>query len=138
MGATLAFVCRTAPSTVAWLYQSWRRVRVTVHRGYLEGNPEQLLFLNITNLSSKREVEVTRVWFAAVPTMEVLARPLPQRLKTDESWETWAPVSALSPLDLPYAEVLGRVRLSSGKIVRSRPTRNVAPMGYVPGSVHRQ
>ena len=130
-------VVRLVLSAVAWVVQLWRRVRVTVHRGYFAGNPDQQFFVTVTNLSSKREVEVVRVWFDSVPSIEALANPLPRRLKTDESWATWAPVSSFAPLELPYAEVRGRVRLSSGKVIRSRANRDVAPMGYVPGTGQR-
>jgi hypothetical protein len=134
MSAIVIGAVQIALSAIAWLAQLWRRVGVTVHRGYFAGNSEQQFFVTVTNLSSKREVEVVRVWFDSVPSIEALPNPLPRRLRTDESWATWVPVSAFSPLELPYAEVRARVRLSSGKVIRSRANRDVAPAGYVPGT----
>jgi hypothetical protein len=115
--------------------QGWRKVRVTVHRGYLVGSSDEQLFINVTNLSPKREVEVIRVWFATSPNVEVFnpARPLPKRLRCDESWETWTPVSQLPSLDLPYAGRKARVQLSSGKTISSMDRKDVPPYGNVPG-----
>lgn len=117
------------------IVQSWRRVRVTVHRGYFVGSSDEQFFINVTNLSPKREVEVTRVWFATSPDVEVFnpARPLPKRLRCDESWETWIPVSQLPSLDIPYVGRRARVQLSSGKTISSIDRKNVPPYGNVPG-----
>ena len=134
MTALYVAILRFLLSLVAALHQGWCRVRVTAHRAYFLGNPDQQLFITVTNLSPKREVEVVRVWIASLPTIEALSQPLPKRLKTEESWETWVPISALSAFDLPYAEVRARVRLSNGKEFRSRPNAKVAPVGYVPGT----
>jgi len=58
-------------------------------------------------------------------------RPLPARLRPDETFETWVPVEAVP--DVPRVEWLGRVRLSNGKIVKSRLNKDVPPVGYVAG-----
>ena len=122
-------------SAATTIIQSWRRVRVSVHRGYLVGSPEECLFVNITNLSPKREVEVTRVWFATSPNAEIFnpRRPLPKRLRCDESWETWIPANQLPALEIPYAGRRARVQLSSGKVIPSVDRKNVPPFGNVPG-----
>jgi hypothetical protein len=133
MADILLLVAKPFASLVAFIYQSWRRVRVTVHRAYMQGNPQQLFFVTVTNLSRNREVEIVRVWFTSVPSVEVLAQPLPRRLKTDESWATWVSVDAIDAIDLPYAESRFRVRLSSGKDVPSRANPDPAPVGYIPG-----
>jgi len=138
MDALLVAVVKFLSSLAATLHQGWCRVRVTAHRAYFLGSPDQQLFISVTNLSPKREVEVVRVWIASLPAIEVLSQPLPKRLKTEESWETWVPISALSTFDLPYAEVRARVRLSNGKEFRSRQNTKVAPVGYVPGASHHQ
>jgi len=96
-----------------------------------------MFFIKVTNLSFTREVEIDRIWFTTVPTIEVLAQPLPKRLRPDELWETWEPVSSLPNLELPYAEYRVRVRLTSGKEVPSRAGRSVAPRGYVAGTSQR-
>jgi hypothetical protein len=92
----------------------------------------------VTNLSRDRGVEVTHVWFDTEPPVHVLLaeRPLPVRLRSDESWETWVEAGKLwdrpSVASPSHPETLARVRLSSGKVVKSRPNRHVPSMGFVP------
>ena len=131
-------IIRFLVSLVATLHQQWCRVRVTAHRAYFLKNPDQHLFITVTNLSPSREVEVVRVWITGTPTVEVLSQPLPKRLKTDERWETWVTISAISAFDLPHAELCARVCLSNGKEIRSKQNTKVAPIGYVPGTSPHQ
>ena len=61
-------------------------------------------------------------------------RPLPRRLRAEESWETW-----IETADLPDGlgeEVfsLARVRLSNGRILRSQRNTAVPSTGFVPGN----
>ena len=89
--------------------------------------------MKVTNLSRSREIEITHVWFETDPPVHVLNpdRPLPARLRLDETLETWISVS-----ELPTAlnvERLGRIRLSSGKVVKSRLNKRVPPIGMVAG-----
>ena len=116
-----------------------RRVRVKVHRAFpLEGNAHgpECYYVNVTNLSHSREVEVTHVWLECSSKIYVLPpeRPLPKRLKGDETWETWVPASKV-PLDWNRDKVytLARVRISSGKVFRSKLNRDVPSLGIVPG-----
>jgi hypothetical protein len=76
---------------------------------------------------------ITHVWFASNPPVYVMLaeRPLPTRLRPEETWEGWADAAALA--DASNVEGLGRVRLSSGKIIKSRLNEKVSPMGYVAG-----
>jgi hypothetical protein len=71
-----------------------RRVRVTVHTGYLPPSPEKFVFINVVNKSPSREIEIVAVWFEGKRRMPVLepSRPLPKPLRPDESWETWGGV----------------------------------------------
>jgi hypothetical protein len=131
-------IARVLLSLLGELGQRFRRVSVSAHRGYFAGQPEEQIFVTVTNLSEKKEIEVVRVWLNTIPSVEVLAQQLPKRLKTDESWATWLPVASVSSLELPYAEYRLKVRLSSGKEVRSVRTKNPAPMGYVPGTSARK
>jgi len=131
-------IIRFLVSLAATFHQRWSRVHVTAHRAYFVNDPTQQLFITVTNLSPSREVEVVGVWIAGSPALEVLSQPLPKRLKTDERWETWIPISAISALDLPYAELRARVRLSNGKEIRSRQNKKVAPIGHVPGTSPHQ
>lgn len=118
---------------LAGWHQRRRRLRVLVHRAAFVGDSSEHVFIKVTNLSDRREVEVTHIWFATDPPVHVLnpSRPLPARLRLDETFETWIPVA-----DVPEAadiERLGRVQLSNGKVVRSRRNKRVPPVGNVAG-----
>jgi hypothetical protein len=126
-------------SLVLWLLdrlrgwqQGRRKVRVLVHPAVFRGNPTPYYFVNVTNLSRDREVEVTHVWFDVDPPAHVLRaeRPLPVRLRGDESWETWIEFAKVAHRSNP--ETLARVRLSSGKVIKSRANPDVPMEGYVP------
>lgn len=107
------------------LLLSWlgarRRVRVLTHRAVREGGQE-CFFVNVTNLSSTRDVEITHVWFEGVASVEVRTpeRPLPRRLQPDESWQTWLPTPSARAAAGEDAYGSFRVRLSTGMIVRSK------------------
>jgi hypothetical protein len=106
---------------------------VRVHRAFFTGNPVPFVFVNVVNLSNGRDVEVTHVWFDAEPRVDVLLteRPLPARLRPDESWEAWVEAGKLA--HVPHPETQARVRLSSGTEVKSRAGTNVPRTGFVPG-----
>lgn len=121
----------------AWtVFGDRRKVRVQVHRAIFDSGLE-CFFVNVTNLSKTREVEITHVWFGCSPPVyvEQATRPLPKRLKNDESWETWLPVDRMPPRLRATAQVysLARVRLSSGKVIKSRENIKVIGAGVVPG-----
>lgn len=116
-----------------------RLVEVRVHRAsFVNGNVygPDCYFINVTNLSPDREVEITHVWFEWSPQIHVIRaeRPLPRRLKLDESWETWLEINEL-PSSIVEHDVfeLGRVRLSTGQVFRSKRNEDVPSMGLVPG-----
>lgn len=127
---------------VSWIPQRvWeavsgrRQLGLLVHHAYFAASGRPCYFLNLTNLSRDRELEVTHVWFAVRP--EVHARPpdrsLPKRLKPDETWETWVKADRL-PANLgERVFTLGRARLSTGRIIRSRKNRTVPSEGTIPG-----
>jgi hypothetical protein len=61
-------------------------------------------------------------------------RPLPKRLRPDETWEAWIPAA-----DLAHAqdvERLGRVLMTAkrNRVVKSRPNTETPPAGFVPGA----
>lgn len=116
-----------------------RRLKLAVHRGYLSTTGRECYFINATNLSRNRDLEITHVWFDSVPQVHALQpeRPLPKRLKPDEAWETWVEVEWLPAAvrDNPYD--LARARLSTGRIVRSRRNHEYPPVGSVPGDPAR-
>jgi hypothetical protein len=115
--------------------QTRRRVRVLVHRGVFLEDPESMLyyFVKVTNLSSARDIEITHVWFDADPPVNLMMpdRPLPTRLRPDETWEGW--VEAAEVAHVSDVERSGRVLLASGKRVRSRRNKNIPSKGYVAG-----
>jgi hypothetical protein len=146
------------------LVQAGRRVRVLVHRGvFLEGYgasaltaaPEVLnlgvaatgtagppavseyYFVKVVNLSRQRTIQITHVWFETTPRRDVLIpeRPLPAWLRPDEEWEGWVNAAGLAPDQ--KVEWLGRVRLSSGKVIKSRLHKDVPPRGDVSGAGSR-
>lgn len=112
-----------------------RRVMLMVHHAYFTQTRRSCYFLNVTNLSRDREVEITHVWFAADSQIHAQThdRPLPKRLRPDETWETWVEAESL-PSDLgEKIFTLGRVRLSNGQEIRSRKNKRVPSQGTVPG-----
>ena len=113
-----------------------QRLRVRVYRGYFVGSDQECFFVNLTNRSSKRDLEVTHVWFQGRRQIPVLQpeRPLPVRLKPGECWETWIPVAALHQIVLPEALNLAHARLSNGAVIRSKPNINVPNYGRMPRS----
>lgn len=125
-------------STLAGLWSivhGRRKLRVLIHRARFQTDSHEYYFVNVTNLSNNREVEITHVWFETKPIVHVLRpdRPLPKRLKPDEPWETWISVDELSIKDDKQVYKLGRVRMSTGAIVKSQENRQVPSIGSVPG-----
>jgi hypothetical protein len=123
----------------AGVYTAWyaskdrRRVSVLVHRAFFIGRePRPFYFIKITNLS-RRDIEITHVWFATNPPVYVLLaeRPLPTRLQPDETWEAWVDAEKLEGIS--NVERSGRARLANGRTVKSRPNKHVPPVGYVAG-----
>ena len=112
--------------------QARRRLRVLVHRGYLEDGSVPFYFMKVTNLSSARDVVITNVWFEAAPPVHLLLpeRPLPKRLRPDETWEAWIPATELAHAS--DVERLGRVLITAkrhNRVVKSRPNTEVPPAG---------
>ncbi len=116
------------------LFGQRRNVRATVHLATFQTGLV-CYFINVTNLSATREVEITHVYFDTNPQSPVVNpdRPLPKRLKPDESWETWIPIERLPGWVHAKPYQLARVRLSSGKIIKSEQNKNVPETGEVPG-----
>lgn len=113
-----------------------KSVRVTVHIAVFEARPGiPMCFVNITNLSGKRDIEVTHVWFEGKPKSFPMPkdRPLPVRLKPSQTWETWIGVEELAPEIQKNPHEAARVRLSSGKVIGSERNAGVPEQGYVPG-----
>lgn len=112
-----------------------RKLLLTVHRAEFVATGRECYFVKATNVSRNRDMELTHVWFACVPEVQALApeRPLPKRLKPDESWETWVDAGRLPPDLGTRALKLARARLSSGIVVKSRAAKDLPGEGYVSG-----
>ncbi len=110
-------------------------LRVLVHRVFFEGDVRPHFFINLTNASSTEVVEVTHVWFECAPQLHVLepTRPLPKRLRPQETWETWIAAEALPPGYEPQVFTLGRARLSTGEVIASVENPSFPARGFVPG-----
>jgi hypothetical protein len=117
------------------LFRSQRRLRLTVHRAYFLPHGPECFFVNATNLSDSREIEITHIWFEGHPQIAVLHadRPLPKRLRPDETWETWIAVEAVPDPDHEQVYSRARARLSNGKVVRSAKNKQVPYTGTIPG-----
>ena len=111
-------------------------VRVLCHRAFFLPNGPECYFINVVNLSLQRYAEITHVWLESDEQIPVLnpSRPLPRRLKPEETWETWIVVDTLPQSIREDAYTLARVRLSSGRIMKSIKNDDVPNAGYVPGS----
>jgi hypothetical protein len=108
---------------------------VLAHRAALSPTGETCVFVNVTNRSRDRAIEITHVGFDTDPPIEVinLERPLPRRLEPDESWETWLPMKRVPEGQRPGILTLGRVRFSDLTTIRTRENHHVPSRGYVPG-----
>lgn len=111
-------------------------VRVLCHRAFFLPKGPECYFINVTNLSLQRDAEVTHVWIESGDQIPVLdrSRPLPRRLRPEETWETWIEVERLPISIREDAFKLARVRLSNGRTIKSRRNENVPSAGHVPGS----
>jgi hypothetical protein len=124
--------------------QKRRRVKVLVHEAVFLGRDpatgkaigsEPHYFVKVTNLSETREIELTHVWVDGNPQVHLMnpARPLPARLRLDETWEGWVPAAQVA--HVANVERAFRVRLSSTQVIKSRRNKDVPPVGYVGGLV---
>jgi hypothetical protein len=112
-----------------------RKVRVTVHVATFESSLVTACFVNITNLSEDRDIVITHVWFEGTPRVFAVRkdRPLPVRLKPDETWETWVELSKLGSALRFDPFRMARVRLSTGQVIESVEGVDVPERGFVPG-----
>jgi hypothetical protein len=140
------FIIGPAFNTLTWLRrleQSRRKVNLTVHRADLQnpfyaavgdsfigGGTIDSYFINITNASHDRDIVVTHIWIDSEPPVHV--EDIPPRLQHSAPWSTSVPVKDV-PADPERVPWLARCRLSpDGKIIKSRPSRNMPPYGRVP------
>lgn len=124
------------PSDAPRIEDRERILKVRVHRAVFVGRPTEHYFVNLTNLSPRRVLEVTHVWYEDetnhVPVFQP-TRPLPVRLDLEQSWETWIECESLPPRHRKDAFNCFRARVSSGEVFTSTANPDVPPMGSVPG-----
>ena len=113
-----------------------RVLKLRVHQAHFVNSPDVYYFINATNLSPDRVLEVTHVWYEDqehhIPVIQP-ARPLPVRLVADQSWETWINLFNIPEPHRFSAFENFRARISAGNIFRSEANVDVPPYGFVPG-----
>jgi len=117
------------------LFSERRKIRLAVHKARFLHSDHFFYFVNVTNLSRSREIEITHIWFDCKPQVHCLPpeRPLPKRLKPDETWETWVDQILLPPELGDGVFELARARLSTDAVIKSKRNKNVPDVGFVPG-----
>lgn len=111
-----------------------KKLSVLVHKAYFVESSTPYYFVKVINLT-KDDLEITHVWFKTNPEIHIIKqeRPLPFRLKPNETWETWIKAENIPEKmkKRPFDKV--RVMLSNGKIYSSKKNNNVPSMGNVAG-----
>jgi hypothetical protein len=114
-----------------------RALKLRVHRAQFVGSPKEYYFINATNISPNRALEITHIWHEDgkhhIPVNQP-SRLLPVRLDIDQSWETFIGVSDLPEINSknPYENF--RARISTGEVFQSELNLSVPPYGSVPGN----
>ena len=106
-------------------------VRVLVHRAYFIGNPVEHFFIKVVNVTPETDVEVTHVWYENGDRVDILSRPLPVRLRPNETWETYVPTSSVPEDTVVFQHFHALV--STGKVFVSVHNEDVPAAGYVAG-----
>jgi len=113
-----------------------RVLKLRVHQAQFVNSPRLYYFINATNLSPNRALELTHIWYEDedhhIPIMQA-SRPLPIRLDVDQSWETWINVYKIPEANRFSAFESFRARISTGTIFKSEANLDVPPYGFVPG-----
>lgn len=117
--------------------QSIERVlKLRVHQAHFVNNPRLYYFVNATNLSPNRALELTHIWYEDeenhIPVIQT-SRMLPIRLDIDQSWETWIDVYQIPEANRFSAFENFRARISTGTVFKSEANLDVPPYGFVPG-----
>jgi hypothetical protein len=139
MGGLIASAFGVLLDLLSFVFEAIRRVRVTVHVGYFPPSSQKHAFINVTNISMNRDVEIGAAWFELPKLVPVLNtdRPLPIVLKPGTSWETWISLDQLHGIHANRLYHAARVRLAGGRVAKSRRNTTVPPAGSPPGdSLH--
>ena len=109
------------------------KIKVLVHEGFfIEKNRELYYFVKITNLSPQNIFTITHVWVKdKSKEIEIInpARPLPHKLSSSDTWETWFSKDIIEDKNNVFKKV--RVVLSNGKTYKSEKNIDVRPAGFV-------
>lgn len=124
-----------------WSGASAHPIRLAVHVATFVPSTRFALFINATNLSQALEREITHIWIDSDPKIHVIndKRPLPKRLKPQETWETWIDLWQL-PREIlnDRLHTSVRARLSTGEIISAVLNEDVPQQGFVPGGSSSQ
>lgn len=112
-----------------------KKCKVLVHEAYFIGGYKPHYFIKVINIS-KEDVEITHLWIETIPRIHVMnnKRPLPFRLKPNETWETWIEKANIPAIRQNNIYKMVRVMLSTGQVYSSKHNANVPIKGYVAGS----
>lgn len=104
---------------------------VLVHKACFSNSRVQHFFIKVINNTPTSEIEITHVWYEndRGPSVEIMERPLPKRLKPFETWETWVSATRIPELDDTFQRF--RAKTSTGEVFTSRQNVDVRPEGYV-------
>ena len=111
-------------------------MKVRVHTARFMATFHFGLFINVSNLSETVDREITHVWLDTTPQIYAAndQRPLPKRLKPQETWETWINYEKLpSGIDNSQFSRLVRVRFSTGDVLHGIENIDVPGIGQIPG-----
>jgi len=113
-----------------------RVLKLRVHQAQFVNSPRLYYFINATNLSPDKALELTHIWYEDedhhIPVIQA-SRLLPVRLDVDQSWETWINVYKIPEANRFSAFENFRSRISTGTIFKSEANLDVPPYGFVPG-----
>lgn len=112
-----------------------RRISVLAHKAqFLTGGPPgDHIFVKITN-TGRRRVGVSHVWVDG-PSGQIpfLVVPLPAYLEPEQQIEVWINIAALPVRLRTGGKVLRliRVKLTAGRVFKSKPNTTVPSSGFV-------
>ncbi|HEY9639365.1 MAG TPA: GUN4 domain-containing protein, partial [Coleofasciculaceae cyanobacterium] len=114
-----------------------RIIKLRVHRAFFANSTTEYYFINVTNVSPARPLEVTHIWYEDDKNHHISvaqpSRTLPVRLDLDQSWETWIAVSELPIDNREHAYQNFYARISTGDVFKSEANLHVPLRGTVPG-----
>lgn len=128
---------------IAWFAKTlWNRfrktkIRVLVHEAYFRNRNDHkpYYFIKVANLSTKYKATISHVWVIdGNKNLNLInnERILPYKLEPSDEWETWVEKNKVINQSKIFKNV--RVKLTNGKIVKSKHHKNVPEEGHVAGN----